>query len=539
MFGFFFALFRGWDTVTVIRNLMYVLTIMLCGCGSGGSNKPSFSVQNLALSTAEDTPLVFTLNFRTTNTGLVSMVVLASPANGSLQGSYPAFTYQPRPDYNGLDAFRAKLLGNGSASGEFTVSIAVTPVDDPPRLTRTPTSHITAGSQYSFSAQALDVDSLQLTYRASNLPPWLTLFPESSFVRIQGTPTNSDLRTWSDIRLTVSDGTTETAMPVFSITVVGNPVRQLADIPSTQRNLTGCAVSDGGLFSFGGFFPAYQQYDADVWRMDLGTGLWEKVARMPEQIVDVEARTVGNRIVLLGGFVSTHPSLLDTDPSLSVWKFDPVTRAWERGASLPVTKNRFGVAVFGSDVFVIGGLSSAPGRFGILSDVGIYDDLSDSWRNGPVLPQAIYDGVAAATGTQVIAIGGRTDSDSSGTNGVGDVFRLEPATGVWNSSLSVSPQAFQSGVFRGVGVGEEVLVFEVTPHDNIRGSGVPPRSVFRHDAITDSIERLAPQIFGGKRTYCVTSGAGKAYILGGSQGLPVAPLGDSSPTVWEYDPTFD
>ena len=94
--------------------------------------------------TDEDTPLDFTLpaddpdgikgkDFLGLDT--LTYTIMAQPQHGTLSGSGAKRTYTPDADYYGEDALRFKVNDSRDDSGEATVIITVTPVNDPPVLT--------------------------------------------------------------------------------------------------------------------------------------------------------------------------------------------------------------------------------------------------------------------------------------------------------------------------------------------------------------------------------------------------------------------
>jgi len=56
----------------------------------------------------------------------------APPANGTLLGTPPALTYVPNPNFNGTDSFTYTVTAAGASSAVATVTLKVTPVNDPP-----------------------------------------------------------------------------------------------------------------------------------------------------------------------------------------------------------------------------------------------------------------------------------------------------------------------------------------------------------------------------------------------------------------------
>jgi hypothetical protein len=90
--------------------------------------------------------------------------------------------------------------------------------NSPPTISGTPPTSITVGQSWSFQPTISDPDGDSLTVSASNLPSWLSLDAGTGLT--QGTPGEGDVRTWSGISLTVSDGQATASLSPFSVNVV-------------------------------------------------------------------------------------------------------------------------------------------------------------------------------------------------------------------------------------------------------------------------------------------------------------------------------
>jgi hypothetical protein len=87
-----------------------------------------------------------------------------------------------------------------------------------PRITGEPTTTVLQGTAYLFAPSATDTDGNSLTFTVANLPAWATFNPATG--RLSGTPTAGDVRTYSNITISVSDGSATARLPAFSIQVV-------------------------------------------------------------------------------------------------------------------------------------------------------------------------------------------------------------------------------------------------------------------------------------------------------------------------------
>jgi hypothetical protein len=114
-----------------------------------------------------------------------------------------------------------------------------------PTISGTPATSVNAGAAYTFTPSASDPNGDALTYSVQNLPSWATF--TSSNGRIQGTPTAAHVGTYSNVIVTVSDGTNTASLPAFSISVnavsLGNAT--LSWTPPTE-NTDGTAITLSG-----------------------------------------------------------------------------------------------------------------------------------------------------------------------------------------------------------------------------------------------------------------------------------------------------
>ena len=113
-----------------------------------------------------------------------------------------------------------------------------------PTIQGSPSTSIAAGQAYSFQPSASDPDGDTLTFSVSNKPSWAAF--DASTGKISGTPTAADVATYSNIRVTVSDGkggSASTAMFAITVTDLGNGSVTLSWTPPTQND-DGSALTD-------------------------------------------------------------------------------------------------------------------------------------------------------------------------------------------------------------------------------------------------------------------------------------------------------
>jgi len=105
--------------------------------------------------------------------------------------------------------------GGGSSSNQTVSSGPPPPV--PPTISGTPPTTVTAGQAYSFTPSASGPSGTTLSFSVQNLPSWATFSIATGTV--SGTPSSSNVGTFSNIGISVSDGQASASLAPFSITV--------------------------------------------------------------------------------------------------------------------------------------------------------------------------------------------------------------------------------------------------------------------------------------------------------------------------------
>ena len=179
----------------------------------GIANKPSWATFNTTNGQLSGTPAA-------ANAGTFANIVI-SVSDGTLTASLPAF------------------------------SITVTTANRAPTISGTPATSVASGQAYSFQPTASDPDGQTLAFGIANKPSWATF--NTSTGRLTGTPAAANAGTFSNIVISVSDGTLSATLPAFSITVSA-PAAQAANLTWTAPTLN----SDGSsLTNLGGYKVRY------------------------------------------------------------------------------------------------------------------------------------------------------------------------------------------------------------------------------------------------------------------------------------------
>jgi uncharacterized RmlC-like cupin family protein len=163
----------------------------------------------------EDTSAALTLGASDVEGSPLTYNITKSPTKGSLSGTSPNLTYRPNTNYSGADSFQFTAFDGSLTSLVATVSLTVTPVNDPPKAN--------AGSKSGpedinlpVTLSATDPDGDALTYLISQSPtngtltgtaPNFNYLPASNFV---GTDA---------LRFAVFDGKATSSVATLSITI--------------------------------------------------------------------------------------------------------------------------------------------------------------------------------------------------------------------------------------------------------------------------------------------------------------------------------
>jgi hypothetical protein len=145
-----------------------------------------------------------------------------------------------------LAAIALAGCGGGGGDGEQTSAPATpgTGANSAPTIQGSPSTSVAAGQAYSFQPTASDPDGDALTFTVSNKPAWAAF--DASTGRISGTPSAADVATYSNIRVTVSDGkggSASTGMFAITVTDIGTGTVTLSWTPPTQND-DGSALTD-------------------------------------------------------------------------------------------------------------------------------------------------------------------------------------------------------------------------------------------------------------------------------------------------------
>jgi MYXO-CTERM domain-containing protein len=171
--------------------------------------------QPLSLTTAEDTAAGVTLAGTDVDGDPLSYSIATPPAHGALTGTGANRTYTPAADFNGSDSFTFTANDGTVASAVATITVTVTPVNDPP-VAQARSVSTKEGTAVEIALTGTDADGDPLTYALAAQPAHGTVVLSGATV----TYTPTTFFTGADgFTFTVSDGTFDSAPATVSVAV--------------------------------------------------------------------------------------------------------------------------------------------------------------------------------------------------------------------------------------------------------------------------------------------------------------------------------
>jgi hypothetical protein len=220
---------------------------------------PAFTITASTTGTASNRAP--TISGTPATTGQVGTAYTFQPSASDPDGNPLGYTIANRPSWASFSTTTGRLSGTPTATGTFsnivirvsdgrvttsmpafTISVSNSS-NRAPVISGTPARSVNAGSAYSFRPTASDADGNTLTYSIANRPSWATF--NTSTGALTGTPSASQVGSYGNITISVSDGRVSATLPSFAIAVVdvSNGGATLSWTPPTI-NTDGSSISN-------------------------------------------------------------------------------------------------------------------------------------------------------------------------------------------------------------------------------------------------------------------------------------------------------
>jgi hypothetical protein len=203
--------------------------------GQASASLPSF---NLVVSAAAPTNRAPTITGTPAATVTAGNAYSFTPVGSDPDGNTLNYSIQNRPSWASFSATTGRLSGtpttaNVGTSARITITVTdgtataslpsftiqvVAPANRAPTISGAPLLSINVLTAYSFQPSASDADGNTLTFSIQNRPAWATF--NTATGRLSGTPALTDVATFNNIIISVTEGTASASLPAFSLAVV-------------------------------------------------------------------------------------------------------------------------------------------------------------------------------------------------------------------------------------------------------------------------------------------------------------------------------
>jgi Putative Ig domain len=187
-----------------------------------------------------------------------------APAASDPDGQTLAYSISNKPGWAAFSAATGRLSGTPTSANVGTYSNIIISVSDgalsaslvpftltvspapnvAPTISGAPATTVVAGNAYRFTPTASDADGNTLAFTISSRPAWATFSTATG--ALTGTPTTAQVGSYTNIVISVSDGTVSRALPAFAITVTAATATGTAALSwaAPTQNTDGSALTD-------------------------------------------------------------------------------------------------------------------------------------------------------------------------------------------------------------------------------------------------------------------------------------------------------
>ncbi len=402
-------------------------------------------------------------------------------------------------------------VANGPYEAADTLIVVVTDVvvNQAPQANAGADESLTVNDVLNLSAEASD-DGLPNDTLTSQ---WRKVagMGEVSFGETSALTTTATFSATGDYELEfyVTDGELD-ASDRLSVNVTAAPVENSGNNVNAQNDWQNVTTSNGSkpqarheaaavafqnqLYLLGG------RGTRQVNRYNPANNRWENLGTPGLELSHFQPVVYGNKIYILGSLDCCFPS---ESVIAAIQIFDPATKQWSQGASLPANRLRgsAGTVVYNNKIYMIGGSTNGHDG-GMVKWFDEYNPATNTWKTLADAPNARDHFSAAMVGNKLVAAGGRrTDHPATFANLVTAVDIYNFGTGRWESGARIPTQ--RAGAMT-VSYGDEVILI-----GGESDSGVPAlRTVEAYNVKTDSWRAL--------KSLKTARHSGGAAIVGGA-----------------------
>ena len=266
--------------------------------------------------------------------GTLTFSITNKPSWASFNSSTGRLYGTPLPQYNVGTVANIKISASG-ASGQGSLapfSLTVLPLPNtPPVVSGSPATSVVAGKSYSFQPTAVDPNGLRMVFTIANAPSWASF--NSTTGLLSGTPTASNIGTYSNIVITANDGYLQGKSAAFNIVVSASSTTTTTPPPTTSGSDNFPRL---GLLSTAGpqtYASSFQAFAAKV-HMVILAGAWEGwqtgVGYSKEQVISsIKSQShVNTRVFQYVVLNEVYNSSYTSSNGLPTWYNQVAARKW-------------------------------------------------------------------------------------------------------------------------------------------------------------------------------------------------------------------
>ncbi|TLU98678.1 Kelch repeat-containing protein [Dyadobacter sediminis] len=138
---------------------------------------------------------------------------------------------------------------------------------------------------------------------------------------------------------------------------------------------------------------------------------WTNKSNVPMELHHFQAVTLDGLIYVIGAFTGSYPR---EKPVSDIYIYNPVTDKWTKGGTIPASRQRgsAGVVVYNKKIYLIGGILDGHWT-GHVKWLDEFDPATGTWKTLPDAPHARDHFHAAVANGKIYAAGGRRSSGST------------------------------------------------------------------------------------------------------------------------------
>ena len=196
------------------------------------------------------------------------------------------------------------------------------------------------------------------------------------------------------------------------------------------------AAVNGKLYVFGGFGPGNDgpELRSDVY--DPSTDSWSQIANLPERITHAGVAVYGTDVYIVGGYVgfAGQTGYGQTFGSRNVWIYHTATNSYSAGPALPAQYAGGGAVIVNSTLHYFGGFDINRNDLNVHVAIDL-DNPNPSWYTRASMPHVVNHMGYVNFDNKIYAIDGQTGTDA-GLVTQDYVQVYDPTTDTWTSGAS-------------------------------------------------------------------------------------------------------